>query len=135
MREIGPNAGQCVQEYQRTTGNKPPDSWCASFVSWCGKSALGSDWPLVISASCETLFLDGKKKGLNRGAPRRGDVFVMWHADLKRYAHTGLVTEATGLNFKTVEGNTNPAGGREGYGVFERERVASDKFWFIRWNV
>lgn len=87
----------------------------------------------MLSASCQTLFLDGKAKGLNRGTPKSGDVFVMYHPDLKRYAHTGFVTEATGLNFKTVEGNCNPQGGREGYGVFARERKADQRFWFIRW--
>lgn len=134
VREIGANAGPSVQEFQRITGNKPPDSWCASFVSWCGKSALLNDWPLTVTAGCQTLYVDAKAKGLMRDAPKRGDVFLMWHADLGRYAHTGFVYEVTGVAFKSYEGNTNPAGGREGYGVFSRERVAGTSYRFIRWS-
>jgi hypothetical protein len=133
VREIGANAGQVVEEYQRTTGNKPPDSWCASFVSWCGKHALEGEWPVILSAGCQALYLDAKAKGIVRDAPKKGDVFLQWHDDLGRYAHTGFVADATGINFTTIEGNTNPNGGREGYGVFQRQRVSSQKYRFIRW--
>lgn len=133
VREIGANAGPSVQEFQRITGNKPPDSWCASFVSWCGKSALLNDWPLAVTAGCQTLYVDAKAKGLVRDAPKRGDVFLMWHAELGRYAHTGFVTDVTGLVFKTIEGNTGVDGGREGWGVFPRERTANQNFRFARW--
>lgn len=132
-REIGANAGQVVEAYQKVTGNKPPDSWCASFVAWCGTSALLKDWPLKVTASCQQLYEAAKEKKLVRDTPARGDVFVQWHSELQRYAHTGFVTEVDGLAFKTLEGNTNPNGGREGYGVFEREREASSKYRFIRW--
>lgn len=133
VREIGPNAGQVVEEYQRLCGAEKGDPWCAAFVSWCGRRALEKDWPITLSAGCHALFLDAKAKGLVRDAPKRGDVFLLWHPELGRYAHTGFVFEATGAVFKSYEGNTNPAGGRDGYGVFERERRADQRYRFIRW--
>jgi hypothetical protein len=133
VREIGPNAGQAVEEYQRFCGAQKGDPWCACGVSWCGKCALLNDWPLAVTASCQALYVDAKAKGLVRDAPKRGDIFLLWHPDLGRYAHTGFVNEVSGLNFTTREGNTNPAGGRDGYGWFERKRVAGANYRFIRW--
>lgn len=135
VREIGPNRGQVVEEYQHTTGNSKGDPWCASFVSWCGKSALEADWPLVLSASCQALYEDAKKKGLVADHPRKGDVFVLWFPSLGRYAHTGLVEAAVGKSIVTIEGNSNPSGGREGYGCFRRKRAVDDGLRFIRWSV
>lgn len=139
VREIGPNAGQVVEQYQKFCGAQKGDPWCACGVSWCGKNALEADWPLVISASCQQLYVDAKAKGLVRDAPKRGDVFLLWHPELGRYAHTGFV-EAVGrltdgkLAFDTLEGNTNPAGGRDGYGWFRRKREAGTNYRFIRWS-
>jgi hypothetical protein len=134
VREIGPNAGQVVEQYQKFCGAEKGDPWCACGVSWCGKSALEADWPLVISASCQRLYVDAKAKGLVRDAPKRGDIFLLWHPELGRYAHTGFVENAVRGNFDTIEGNTNPGGGRDGYGWFRRKRVADQSFKFIRWS-
>lgn len=134
VREIGPNAGQVVEQYQKEAGASKGDPWCACGVSWCGKHALEDEWPLIVSASCQALYEDAKKKGLVRDAPKRGDVFLMWHAELGRYAHTGFVESAERANFTSLEGNTNPGGGRDGYGWFRRQRVADQKFKFIRWQ-
>lgn len=134
VREIGPNAGQPIEEYQRITGNSKGDPWCASFVSWCGKSALEDQWPIVLSGGCQVLYEDAKKKGLIVDAPRRGDVFLLWYPSLGRYAHTGLVEAAVGKSIVTIEGNGNPAGGREGYGCFRRKRTVDEHMAFIRWT-
>lgn len=133
VREIGPNAGQPIEEYQRVCGARKGDPWCACAVSWCGKSALEEDWPLIVTAGCQALYEDAKKKGFLVDTPRRGDVFVMWHASLGRYAHTGFVEAAVGKSVVTLEGNTNPNGGREGYGWFRRKRVVDESLRFIRW--
>jgi uncharacterized protein (TIGR02594 family) len=34
VKEDGVNRGQDVEKYQKSTGNKPGDSWCSSFVNW-----------------------------------------------------------------------------------------------------
>lgn len=140
VREIGPNAGQVVEQYQKFCGATKGDPWCACAVSWCGKCALESDWPLVVTASCQRLYVDAKAKGLVRDAPKRGDIFLLWHPELERYAHTGFVENVgqlgpDGIPFDTLEANTNPGGGREGYGWFRRKRVANQRFKFIRWSV
>lgn len=133
VREIGPNAGQVVEEYQRFCGARKGDPWCACAVSWCGKTMLDGDWPLPVTASCQTLYEYANTHGLLSDAPRRGDVFLLWHASLGRYAHTGFVEAAVAKSVVTLEGNTNPDGGREGYGWFRRKRVVDDHIKFVRW--
>lgn len=66
--------------------------------------------------------------------PEPGDLFLLWHQDLGRYAHVGFVDGVlAGAQFATLEGNTNPGGSRDGYGVFRRERAAVGKTAFVRW--
>lgn len=36
--------------------------------------------------------------------------------------HAGVVVEVEGEHIRTIEGNTNRGGDREGFGVFERRR-------------
>ena len=49
------------------------------------------------------------------------------------YLFQGIVTDVETDGIATVEGNTNPAGGRDGYGVFARRRSSSLLYRFVRW--
>jgi len=132
----GPNAGPYVERVQRTTGNKPPDPWCASWVADVGVCAFGpKGWPVPKSAGCAFLGDWAQGKGLLRTSPVRGDVFLLYYASKKRFAHTGLVTRVLdGGKIETIEGNTNSGGSREGWLVATRTRVVGPDDRFIRWT-
>lgn len=135
VREIGTNAGQCVEEYLKTTGNRKGDPWCAAFIAWCGKSALGSKWPLPKTAGCQALFDAAKAKKLLVKTPLPGDLLLVYFKSMGRYAHVAIVGAVQDNQVLTIEGNTNPDGGREGYGVFERVRpLNSPTHKYIRWS-
>ena len=53
---------------------------------------------------------------------------VQWEADLGRYMHTGIVTayDPGTCVFKTIEGNTNTDGSREGYEAARQTRDIRD---------
>lgn len=124
---LGPNRGAFVERVQRAGGGRPGEAWCAYDVYDVGHGMLGERWPLPRTGSCVQLYEAGRRLGIVHDRPAPGAVFLLWlpvaseHAH--RYAHTGFCVgpDATDARrWETLEGNTNPAGGREGYGVFRR---------------
>lgn len=133
----GPNRGPGVEQYIRAAHGLPGQPWCAAFVSWCAiqmQRTYGHAWPLAPTMGCQSLADQAKAKGLRYLAPVPGAIFLLWFPTLHRFAHTGFVERvAPDGRCTTVEGNTNPAGGREGYGVFRRTRTFTPTARFIRW--
>lgn len=127
------NDGPWVEAIQRVTGNRKGDPWCASFVTFVLDIAFGGPKanPLARSASCDVLLEDARKKGWLTDTPAAGDVFLLMRTDTDA-VHTGFVTDVGRLSVKTIEGNTNGGGSREGWGVFARERRISGSLKFIR---
>ena len=132
----GANDGPWIEAMQRVTGNKAGDPWCASFVAFCLGIAFKGKSPLPATASCDALLVFARKSGrlipLTDVEP--GDVFLVMAAGSDTDAiHTGFVTAVhpaeTGVD--TIEGNTNPGGSRDGWGVFQRSRPV-DRLRFIR---
>lgn len=124
VREAKVNDSPEIRVFQQFTGNAPPDSWCASFQSYC-IYRVWPHFPLRKSASCQAIRTQAAllKWLLPRGSkPERGDLgFVIDVA--KDHAHHIFAVSSDAhadYTFNSAEGNTNPAGGREGYGVFER---------------
>ena len=121
------NRGAAILKYQQASeldGQGWP--WCAAFVDWCiaqciaqfpahigtrlderpqTASAFGlQDWANDPAHGC-LVFSDPKKAA-------RGDLIVF------TFSHCGIVTAADNTGYlETVEGNTNPDGGRDGYEV------------------
>lgn len=128
------NSGKAVEAYQATTGNRRGDAWCASFVADCGKTAYGAVWPLPLSGYVQSLYVWADKRKLITTAPVRGSVFLIWHPELSRFAHTGFCLDDAGA---TIEGNTSGGGVREGWGVFSRVRkwAAEDRFISGWWTI
>lgn len=109
--------------------------WCQAWA-WCmGQQALGYRWPVPRTASVQAVYQWAETARCLAEQPREGDLFLLWHAGLNRYAHIGFVTQVlpTGA-FKSLEGNTNPGGSRDGWGVYERERGPGGKMAFVRWT-
>lgn len=122
VREVtGKNDGPWVEAIQRTTGNKKGDPWCASFVNFVIDIAYRDMNPLPATASCDVLLEFARKNQLLTTTPQPGDVFLVMRTK-NDAIHTGIITEVKADTIKTIEGNTNREGAREGNGVWARER-------------
>jgi len=128
-RELtGNNDGKRVEEYLAFVGFKKGASWCAAFVSWVGAQVKGvrylvTAWSPSYGSSKFLVFKRGTKL---KGVGQRGDVGTItgvvngeW-----RISHVFFIDGLTkdGKLYRTVEGNTNSQGGRDGNGVFARLR-------------
>ena len=107
--------------------------WCMAFV-WCmGRQALGHRWPVPRTASVQAVHDWAKRAGCLEPTGGEGDLLLLWHQNLGRYAHVAIVTGGV-TAYTTVEGNTNPGGSRDGWGVYARERKATASTAFVRWS-
>jgi hypothetical protein len=137
----GSNRGQVVEAALKKVGLGPGYPWCAAFVHLCGwgacwNPATGTSlWPLPATGGCAELGAFAAKHGVLYETPRVGDVFLIWHAELGRFGHTGIVVavHADGP-YDTIEGNAARSGTREGVGVFHLPRTVRPKDRFIRWT-
>ncbi len=126
VRELSPNWGGMVTAYLKVAGLFGPAPWCAAFVYWCLVES-GADRSKLWKgpASTWSLAVWAKATGRLSVGARRGDVFVWNTGTPQRYGtgHTGVVTKAEGSNLKTIEGNTNDKGSREGVAVLDKDRT------------
>lgn len=141
VREAEPNRGRFVDSIIEYAGGHPPESWCASFVYYCGRIALGSAWPLPKTRSCDVLleFARANRLLVTSPVPQRGDVFLVLNSDTDAH-HTGFVEslrpDLGPQAFGTLEGNTNTDGSSNGIGVFRNVRnkvPGRTRYAFIRW--
>lgn len=136
-QEVGANDGAYVRRILKRVGNKPPDPWCAAWVTDVGLCALGEAWPVERTASVARMVEWAKFHDCLLAPPtpaQPGDLFCLWFPSLKRHAHVGIVTavNADG-SILTREGNTNAEGGREGWCVAEKTRTLTSRDRLIRW--
>ena len=139
----GQNSGPWVRAYME--GNDgPPFAWCAGFIQFIMRQAaetLDMDMPVKGDWLCTNFAKQAKKKDLlhTGGSVDKtqivpGSLFIAKKATGPGYAHIGLVTHASSTGFETIEGNTNLAGGREGYKVAAQSRGYGDKYDFVIFN-
>ena len=135
-REVGgQNKGPWVRMYMK--GNHGQQwLWCAGFVSFILQQAtesLSVQMPIPGSFSCDTLAAQAKSSGIflaeddarHREIPA-GSLFLVRRTE-NDWSHVGIVEEANELYIRTIEGNTNDEGDREGYEVCCRSRGYTDK--------
>jgi hypothetical protein len=121
----GQNRGPWVYLYM--DGNEgQPWAWCAGFTCFCLKQAcdtLREALPITPSFSCDALAASAQAKGkfVSRAQAGPGSFFLVRNT-LTDWTHTGIVVSASSETFKTVKGNTNDDGSREGYEVCARTR-------------
>jgi hypothetical protein len=128
----GSNRGPEVDVYIRTTGLNPAAGsfpWCVCFLYWVFEQAAkikGIDNPLPKTAGVISLWQLGRhtqaqvirKSEATAQTVKPGMIF---HLDLGGgKGHAGLVIEVSGDRIITIEGNTNPGGSPDGFGVFRR---------------
>jgi len=133
----GSNCGRRVNEYKAATW-LPADKgwpWCAAFVCWCVREAMLTagiaetktfkrprtagawdfeNWSLEQDASTNT-------RKPHRGDIQAGDIVIF------TFSHIGIATSAPDKNgnVRTIEGNTDGAGRREGGAVLAKVRHVS----------
>ena len=125
-REVGgQNKGPWVRLYMN--GNEgTPWAWCAGFACFCLRQAcesVGQPLPIATSLSCDSLASSGKSKGRfgDKSKATPGSFFLVRKSPTD-WVHTGIVVSAGADTFRTIEGNTNDDGSREGYEVCARTR-------------
>jgi hypothetical protein len=132
-----PNRGPQVDQYISRVGLDPSKgafSWCQSFVYWCFDEAargLGVPNPCFRTAgvlahwknSSPATHLSAEDAFDDPSRIRPGAIFIVDHGAGK--GHTGIVTRVEGGEIRTIEGNTNERGSREGDGVYEKTRPIS----------
>lgn len=144
VKEIGyTNTGKRVEEYQATTslgGTGWP--WCAAFVCWCVKKAVEKygevtfdlpktaaaygfdEWSLKQDTSTKTHHKHNKE-------------FEIGIFSLHSTSHCGIVIslpDSKGF-VKTIEGNSNLKGSRDGGSVIMGKRRVSDIRDFITFTI
>lgn len=119
------NKGKRVQQYQSATWLEGTGwAWCAAFICWlCKEAGMTAGRPRTAGAwdferwakkknTPATLYKPSSKVKI-----RRGDIVVFYAS------HIGLaVSNESGGYVKTIEGNTDASGSREGGGVYRKTR-------------
>lgn len=147
----GENQGPEVQEYLANAGIPVPAAWCAAAVQfWTDQGArvVGVSNPLD-AVEREALVADyvtlAEERGWIVGPEQvsRGDLMCFRFGSTGRWNHIGIVMDppvrlappGTWGKVRTIEGNTNQAGSREGDGVFSKMRSVRDgRVCFIHWD-
>lgn len=144
----GSNCGPRVNTFKTATKLPPkePWPWCAAFVCWvvqdCMKRGVKAgarytfDPPTTAGAwDLERWSLEQDASTHTKRAPKKdikaGDIVIF------KFSHVGFAVGAPNANgdFKTVEGNTDAKGSREGGGVCCKSRNLSDVKTRIRFTV
>lgn len=148
VREEGSNRGTAVEFFLRCANVDPGAPWCAAFVNACAElgAAIRDKEPSPLEQVKRQAFVaDYVTWAKEHGRTVRplemepGDIFCLWNRSKLRHAHMGFVDwvnpERTGpQDFKTIEGNSDEAGRREGVRVVARRRKPRIEDVFIRWN-
>jgi hypothetical protein len=131
----GDNSGKYVAKYLQPAGLVPPQSWCASFVSWCFLQAVGgakTDMPYDYSAGAKDIRNQFRDKGwafdINEGSgkvPEPGDIVVWWRgANISGWeGHIGLVHHCSDGFLYTIEGNKSPKVEGFDYKIIEMKKL------------
>jgi len=139
----GSNCGVRVDTYKSATNLPPHEAWpwCAAFVCWLVREAIRTDGPYTFARPTTAGawdFENWSKKQDNSTHTLRtpgndikaGDIVIF------KFSHIGIcVRGAEAGRIRTVEGNTDAAGSREGGGVFEKSRSLDSIKTRIRFTV
>ena len=132
-KEQGHNAGPFVTMLLKAVSLPAGNAWCAAFISFCLRKAGFNGGPIGFGRARVKAWADWAfENDLIRNNPRRGDLFF-W-INKNGTGHIGFVLSSRDDlgRFRTLEGNTNPKGSREGDGVYKRDRGGAT-IRFIRW--
>ncbi|HEX8626321.1 MAG TPA: CHAP domain-containing protein [Allosphingosinicella sp.] len=131
---LGSNSGPIVKQYLASTNTPPGNFWCMAFIFWCFREAaaasgVSNPFPKTagvlnawnkVKAAQPTKLITRAAAIANPSLVRPGQVFILDHG--RGLGHTGFVRQSFSGPFRTIEGNSNSIGGRNGLGVFELNR-------------
>lgn len=140
QEEVRGNLGFKDEEFQElmeAVGWEKNQAWCAYFAELVWKLSFTSnqntvrELNLLFSAGAVATWNQFRRsEWITSDSPRVGAV-IIWqtYKSNKPYwtGHIGIVTKIEGTAIHTIEGNTNPQGGREGYTVSKKVRVLNPK--------
>ncbi|HVT12830.1 MAG TPA: hypothetical protein VHE55_11230 [Fimbriimonadaceae bacterium] len=120
----GSNRGAWVERYLAAAGAEAGEPWCAAFVTYllrqCGYGSFPES-PAAVS-SWGRWAEDHHKIAFTA---MRGGLFFLLRADGTGHMGICLSGPDEDGDFRTIEGNSNADGSREGYAVVRRARNAS----------
>jgi len=140
IRELtGKNDGKEILKYQKATGNKKGDPYCASFVKWCFdqcgiKTTITAFSPSAFNRKNIVYYKHKFTK-----EPKEGDVFCLWVMSKGRIGHTGFFRKKVNSRmYYTTEGNTSEGSSfgpsdYEGQGVYRKIRSFNTTYCISRW--
>ena len=130
----GRNDGKQVEQYLKSVGLGKGYAWCSAFVRWCFDKCGVKTTINAMALSTHSVKRLVYFKGHFIKEPKQGDVFTLYYPHLKRIGHTGFHDKKINDKiFKSVEGNTNSAGSREGDGVYVKYRSYRAIYSINRW--
>jgi len=139
----GTNCGVRVDAYKSATNLPPHEAWpwCAAFVCWLVREAMRDGGPYTFARPTTAGAWDFENWSLKQDDsthtlrnPGRniapGDIVIF------KFSHIGICLRGPEAGrIRTVEGNTDAAGSREGGGVFEKSRSLDSIKTRIRFTV
>jgi hypothetical protein len=131
---LGSNWGPQVKGYLASVKVYSPAPWCAAYVHWCLDSAGHKNTITAYSPSAQNKANLVYYNSQILQEIKAGDVFTVYFIAMGRIGHTGFVGRRINQTvIETNEGNSNPGGSREGYGVFKRKRSIHSLYSISRW--
>lgn len=125
----GSNSGPWVSMFLRWAKSAPGNPWCAAVVDWCLETR-GLKLTVPYPASCASWLSWATQHGLVSKTPVRGGLFILTFGSGEH--HMGFVAEDLGGGrYRTIEGNTNSDGGREGYEMARHVREIGPSVTFV----
>lgn len=127
-KEIGGNnLGPFVEKYLKPSGIRPPQPWCAAFVSWCLRESARINRtipPLPYFIRARSFHRDGLTRGLLVKEPQPGDIVVWWRDRRDGpLGHVGIVEHRQDQSIQTIEGNRTPKVARFNYKLGRMPRL------------
>ena len=124
--KTGRNDGDVVK-YLVAAGAEEGDPYCAAFIYWCGREALGKANPFPMSAWSPDFVRNPTWTRAKGGvALEPGDVAGIWFKSKGRIAHVIVIERRDGPDVVAIGANTSSKGAvgtesdREGDGVFRK---------------
>ena len=127
----GSNKGEMVNQYLKAVNLNPGYPWCQAFVFWCYEQAakkLGAANPVFKTAGAlacwngtavnfKVLPADAMR---HPGTIKPGAQFILDYGHGK--GHTGIIESIEGNILRTIEGNSDNDGSRNGWEVVRHTR-------------
>lgn len=127
VQEVGgPNKGPWIRRFLAAVGLGEGYAWCAAFVYWCLLQAGADPAKLpqkVRAASVYQWAAWAEREGRLHDQPARGMLGYWLDGGT---GHVFFVASASASGVRTLEGNTNAAGSREGDRVAEKFRSLAE---------